>query len=201
GYSDDVRVLRGAVNGDFGDGRRSTSLFVQLSGGERDAASGASGLSRADASREFWKVNARAAHYRDLSANTGLYLAADGQWSPDALLASEEFAVGGAPYGRGYNYAELSGDRGVAGTAELRVGWDPKRPPITFVQGYGFVDAAQVWNRGGDSAALASTGLGVRVRVGERVTVGLEAAKPLTRTPYERGDKDWRTFVSISARF
>lgn len=203
GYSDDVRVLRGAVNGDFGDGGRSTQIFVQLSTGERGAPSADASLSRADADRTFSKVNVHAAHYRDLGSHAGLYLAGDGQWSPDALLASEEFAAGGAPYGRGYDYAEISGDRGLAGTAELRVGWDPKRAPIRFVQGYGFFDVAQVWNVNprNDSASLASAGVGVRVRVGERVTVGLEAAKPLTRTPYGRGDKDWRPSISVSARF
>lgn len=203
GYSDDVRVLRGAVNGDFGDGARSTNLFVQLSSGERGAPGATASLSRADADRTFSKVNAHVAHYRDLGSRVGVYLAADGQWSPDALLASEEFAAGGAPYGRGYDYAEITGDRGLAGTAELRVGWDPKRAPIRFVQGYGFFDVAQVWNVNprNDSASVASAGVGVRVRVGDRVTVGLEAAKPLTRTPYGRGDKDWRPSISVSARF
>lgn len=205
GYNDDLGVVRASVNADLGAPSRATNLFAQASVGRRDAEKIGSGrgLSRFDAHRDFWKVNAHASHYRDLGEHAGLYLSADAQWSPDALLASEELAIGGAPYGRGYNYAEITGDRGVAATAELRAGWDPKVEAITFVQGYGFLDVGKVWNAGpaGRSAALASAGVGLRVRLGERATIGLEAARPLTRTPYDRSDKDWRPFVTLSARF
>ena len=41
----------------------------------------------------------------------------------------------------------------------------------------------------------------MRVTVNNKVTARVEAAKPLTRTPYETGDKDWRVFAAISASF
>ena len=205
GYADDVVVLRGALNADVTRPGESSNLFAQISAGQRGrpGAGPEEGLSRADASRQFVKVNVHAAHYRDLGPWAGLFLTADGQWSPHRLLSSEEFVVGGAPYGRGYNYAEIGGDQGVAASAEVRAGFRPKRGPLSFAQGYGFLDAGKVWNlrRSGGDADLVSTGLGVRARVGDRATVTVEAARPLTRTPYDRRKKTWRSFFALSTRF
>lgn len=207
-YSDDLRIARASLQADSGGGASSTSGFVQVSRGlDVFGATDAPGRShsRFDADGQFWKVNVAASHYRDIGRRAGIYLAADGQWAPDALLLSEEFAPGGLPYGRAYNYAEISGDSGVAGLAELRFGFAPKRPPISFFQTYAFVDAAKVWNKespfGVRSAALASLGAGVRVTLRDRITLRVEAARPLTRTPFETGDKDWRGFASLWASF
>jgi hemolysin activation/secretion protein len=207
-YEDELRVARAALQADSGAGGSSTSGFVQVSRGlDIFGASddGGAGRSRFDADGEFWKLNFGASHYRDVGRRAGLYLSADGQWSPDALLLSEEFAPGGLPYGRAYNYAEISGDSGLAGLAELRVGWDPGLRPLTFFQSYAFVDAAKVWNKstsfGPRSAALSSAGLGLRLTFRDRVTLRAEAARPLTRTPFETGDKDWRGFFSLWAAF
>lgn len=205
GYADNVVVLRGALNADVTAPGRASNLFAQVSAGQRGkpGLQPGRGLSRADASKTFVKVTAHASHYRDLGPWAGIYLSADGQWSPHRLLASEEFVVGGAPYGRGYNYAEIGGDSGLAGSAELRAGFSPKSGPFSFLQGYGFLDAGKVWNLKptGGAADLASTGLGVRARFGDRATLGVEAARPLTRTPYDRRKKGWRPFFSLSTRF
>lgn len=205
GYADNVVVLRGAVNADLNKPGRASNLFAQVSAGQRGEPGNqpGEGLSRADASRRFVKLNIHGSHYRDLGPWAGLYLSADGQWSPNRLLSSEEFVVGGAPYGRGYNYAEIGGDQGLAGSAELRAGFDPKRGAFSFLQGYGFFEAGKVWNlhRGGGDADLASTGAGVRARLGERATLTFEAARPLTRIPYDRRKKSWRSFFSLSTRF
>lgn len=197
-YSDKVVALRGMISATFTEPGGSSNVWAQVSAGKRDGVPNQ--LSRADASREFTKLNVHAAHYRDLGKHAGLYLSADAQYSPDRLLASEEFIVGGAPYGRGYSYAALGGDRGIVGTAELRAGFKPDIKGVSFVLGYGFLDAGKVWNRGAGSADLASTGVGVRVRLGERATIGLEAAKPLKKVPYER-DMGWKPYLYISTVF
>ncbi|WP_333587013.1 hypothetical protein, partial [Phenylobacterium sp.] len=94
--------------------------------------------------------------------------------------------------------------KGVGGLAELRVGWDPNLRPMTFFQTYGFIDGAQVWNDGlapgWRSASLASAGAGIRLVFGQALSVRAEAAKPLTRTPFDR-DKGWRGFLSLSSAF
>jgi len=207
-YSDDLRVIRGSLQADKATGGSSVSGYVQVSRGLEilGATKRASfDNSRFDADGSFWKVNFGASHYRDVGKRAGVYLAADGQWSPGRLLLSEEFAPGGLPYGRAYNYAEVSGDSGVAGLAEFRYGFAPKASPITFFQTYAFIDGAKVWNKptpfGSRSAAFSSAGAGVRLTLRGRFTVRVEAARPLTRTPFEPGDKDWRAFGSLSAWF
>lgn len=207
-YADDLRVVRASLQTTRGGGSSSSSGFVQVSRGlDLLGATDRPGPthSRFDADGEFWKVNVAASHYRDIGRFAGVYLAADGQWTPDRLLLSEEFAPGGLPYGRAYNYAEISGDSGVAGLAELRLGYAPKAAAVSFLQTYAFVDAAKVWNKrtpfGDRSDSFASAGGGVRVTFRDRVTLRLEAARPLTRSPFETGDKDWRAFASLWASF
>jgi hemolysin activation/secretion protein len=197
-YKDEVVALRGMISATVLDQGQSTNVWAQVSAGQRGDS--AAQLSRPDASRQFTKINAHAAHYRDLSKHTGLYLSADGQYSKDRLLASEELIVGGAPYGRGYSYAAIGGDRGLVGTAELRAGFKPKNKLLSFVQGYGFFDAGKVWNRGLPATELASAGAGLRLRVGDKTTLGLEAAKPLKKVPFEK-DTGWKPYMYLSTVF
>ena len=204
GYLDEVRALRGLITATEAATGHVLNLSAQIAAGERGsvAPGAAHTLSRPDASRDFWKANAHASYYRDIGAHAGVYLSADGQWTPNRLMSSEQFTVGGAPYGRGYDYADIYGDRGVAATVELRAGFNPRRAGITYVQGYSFVDAGKVWNSGpgGARQSLVSTGVGVRVRIGERVTLGVEAARRLTHTLAEP-KLGWRPSVSLSTVF
>lgn len=134
----------------------------------------------------------------------GVYGQVSGQWSGDPLLNSEEFAVGGLVIGRGYNYGELTGDSGVAGTVEFRLGWNPAGETLSFLQFYTFFDAASVSNHapgGRRTDDLASAGGGIRVTARERTTLELELVKPLSRTPWSEPDNDWRGFVSLTQRF
>lgn len=159
---------------------------------------------RSDATGEFFKVNAQVSAYRDFSKYVGLYVQAAGQWSDDALLGSEEFFVGGPTYGRAYDYGETSGDTAAAATVEARIGYDPKGDLIAFAQAYAFFDAAKVWNKapGKDwSESLNSAGFGSRLTFGRKTTLRIEVAKPLSRAPYNEGDKGWRTFISLSREF
>lgn len=207
-FKEDLSVLRISAHGDRSGPAGVSTVLAQVSAGID--AFGATDAptwrqSRWDADGQFVKVSLQGSHYRDLGSKAGIYLATDAQWSPDALLASEEFAVGALPYGRAYNYGEISGDSGLAGLVELRLGWAMKRKPLTFFQTYGFLDGAKVWNRnaapGWRSAALSSAGVGVRLKFSDRLSLRIEAAKPLTRIPYAQGDKDWRAFASLSAGF
>jgi len=203
---DELAVVRLALQGERrGEGRYSTAFaqisrgFGGLGGDVRD------GRTRWDASGRFWKLYLHGSHYRDLGPRAGLFMSANGQWSPDPLLASEEFSAGGLPVGRAYDYAEIMGDRGVAGQVELRAGWDPQLRPMTFFQTYGFVDGAKVWNYnaapGWESVDLASAGAGVRLVFKERLSLRFELAKPLTRKPYAHETKGLRGFISLSSSF
>lgn len=208
GYADELRVARVMLRGRHTDDGASSNILVRVSAGlDVLGASGksASDRSRYDASGSFTKFNVQASHYRDLSKHFGIYAALDGQWSPDPLLLSEEYAAGGARIGRAYNYGEISGDNALAGVVELRAGFDPPTEVLTFLQGYAFYDVAEVWNynmpAGSDELSLASAGLGLRLDFQDWLTARVETAKPLTRRPFETGDKDWRQFFSLSAAY
>ncbi len=208
GYVDELRVARFSLRGFLDEGGRASTVFARASFGlDLLGASGRSLVrrSRYDADGEFVAFNFHASHYRDLSRFVGVYASIDGQWADRPLLLSEEFAVGSLPYGRAYNPGEISGDHGLAGLVELRAGYDPDLGPISFLQGYLFYDTAQVWNYNtapdADELSLSSAGAGLRVNVEDWLVFRIETARPLTRTPYEEGDKDWRQFFSLSAAY
>jgi len=161
-------------------------------------------LTRNEATSEFTKATANVSAYQDLGRFVGVYAEVSAQYSPDPLLASEEFFVGGPGIGRAYNYGELSGDTGIAGAVELRAGWDPQPAAISFAQGYAFVDAAQVVNHspaGDIRRELSSAGVGARIAFQDRATLKVELAKPLGPRPYTEPDNGWRVFVSLSKEF
>lgn len=208
GYAEELRVARVSLRGFLDETGRASTLFARASFGlDILGASGRSFArrSRSDASGEFITFNLHASHYRDLGRYMGVYAALDGQWADRPLLLSEEFSIGGQPYGRAYAPGEISGDHGVAGLIEFRAGYDPDLDLISFMQGYLFYDAAQVWSEsaapGADELSLASAGAGLRISVEDWLTARVEFARPLTRTPAQQDDKDWRSFFSLSAAY
>lgn len=68
-----------------------------------------------------------------------------GQWAFNPLLASQQFTFGGSQLGRGYDVAELIGDKGLAGSLELR--YDiPIGYVVNTLEPYIFYDAGIIWN-------------------------------------------------------
>ncbi len=143
----------------------------------------------------FLKANGRVTIDRAFGRVTARARAA-GQWSEDRLSAAERFAVGGADFGRGFEQATLSGDRGLAGLVEI--GWRPLAGGrFAASEVYAFADGATITIEGRGPFAtatydLASAGAGVRLAAGRRAWLELEAAHVLD-TPYPgwRGG-DWR---------
>ena len=115
-----------------------------------------------------------------LPADWRLSLRVSGQMSNDALVAGEQFGIGGAQSVRGYTEREFGGDIGAQAALELLA---PNLGPSMFQQasaelrGLAFVDGGWVHNRlglpcrnggasgGGTSSdcSLASVGLGLRL--------------------------------------
>lgn len=206
GYIDNTRVLRAGLRGFLNDDGESTTLIVEGALGlDVLGASGGSAMrrSRYDADAQFFSLAFHVAHYRDLGAHFGIYAAVDGQWADDPLLLSEQFQLGGAAYGRAFPYGELTGDKGLAGSVELRAGFDPGLDSVSFIQGYAFVDAGRVWNISPDEAtqSLASTGLGMRFTILDRINAGIEFAHPLDLSISDDTEKDWRPSLSLAARY
>ena len=160
-------------------------------------------LTRPDARPQFTKLRLDAAHLQRLSEHWDVLVAAAGQLADGALVGGEEFGGGGARFGRGYDYSEITGDHGVAAAAEIRYTARNLLDALASLQVYAFADVAAVWNRSSDplleKADLSSAGFGVRVSPFPGLTATAEVAKPLSRVIAEEGDRDPRGFVSLSA--
>jgi hemolysin activation/secretion protein len=159
--------------------------------------------SRAGADAETTRVVVDYERFQPIGRSFGVILGLAGQWTDRPLLASEQFALGGRRFGRAYEPAELTGDRGVA----LRL--EPAFIALRY-QLYAFYDVGQVRDvdapAGGDGErSLASAGFGTRISMTRNFGASLEAAWPLTRpvasyVPYGKGD-DVRVLGALTARF
>ncbi|MGH1456493.1 MAG: ShlB/FhaC/HecB family hemolysin secretion/activation protein [Alphaproteobacteria bacterium] len=141
-----------------------------------------------------------------VNSSVNLLLAGSGQWASAALLSSEEFGVGGMEFGRGYDSSEIVGDEGVSGKAELR--WNNPKDfnYINKYQLYAFFDIGRVWNKDATTSAgkrdsLASTGLGIRADITDKIKAGVGVALPLTRERDTSNDNDPRYYFNISHKF
>ena len=163
-------------------------------------------LTRADGSGAFVKLTGSLSRTQHLGDGLSLYLAATGQLASRALLASEEFAFGGARFGRAYDPSELTGDRGAAVVAEIRYTGQPDIPILNFYQLYGFYDLGATYDIGAEGPEAkrsgASAGLGLRFGLTDYLSGQLELAKPMTRpVALENNGKAARIFFRLSARF
>lgn len=187
----------------IGEGRVRGLLAVVQGTGAFDATrEGDPDASRPDGSAIFTKVELWAEYRRPLGGRFSLQLEAQGQVASRALLSSEEMGLGGRNFLRSFDYREASGDKGIAGSAELRFDLKKLPAPIETAQLYGYVDAGSVGNygdgRGG--ATLASAGGGVRFDLSD-ISAGVELGIPLTDSPFSDGDRDPRLSFTISTRF
>ena len=208
-FSDKIRELRGSIDfyhrGSHAESRFSIEVTQGLPVlGASDTSIGAL-VSRPGANRDFTKATFFASRYQDLGKVFGFYLAGTGQYAGSPMLTSENFALGGPKFGRAYDYWEVSGESGIAGTAELRYGRDPGIKWLSFYQLYAFYDVGAVWNKnmgtGSQRSSLSSAGAGVRVTLFKKIALNYEVAVPLARVPIARTSRAPRHFFSVSAQF
>jgi hemolysin activation/secretion protein len=199
---ENTRVLRGSLSYTLVKGATRSDVTLEVSQGidALDASqNGETNLSRGDGRPQFTKARVDATITHKLFANLDIAASGAGQWADGALVASEEFGVGGARFGRAYDYSEIVGDQGVAGAIELRWSWKKLNDWLSLLQLYAFADAGRIWNNGTPSDSLSSAGGGVRVGVAPGLSATVELAKPLSRDVLSQGDRDARVFVSLSA--
>jgi hemolysin activation/secretion protein len=171
---------------------------------------GDTNLSRAAGDPSFTKLEAEASRMQRLfnspfTATVGVA----GQYAAQALLASEEFGLGGSDYGRGYDASEVTGDKGLAGKVELGYGVPVNAPYMNDYQLYTFYDVGAVWNRDpgagvSERQSTASTGIGTRLNFTDAIRGDMYLAKPLTRPVASRGaddGDDLRFRFSLGAQF
>ncbi|MEP9358458.1 ShlB/FhaC/HecB family hemolysin secretion/activation protein [Sphingomonas sp. KR3-1] len=188
-----TRALRGGAG--FSSTYEKRSISVALSASQGLDVLGA----RTDplyADPRFRKVNGSAYLAQAIGTHLVVRAQAGGQWSRDLLPAAERFAVGGDNYGRAFDVAFLSGDRGAGALGELAVR-PLKGKRFGTSEIYTFVDRAWIGieGRGGVTGrsdyALASAGFGTRLRWLDKAEIGLEAAHVID-DPYPGYDEDWR---------
>lgn len=159
--------------------------------------------SRAAGSAEFTRLTLDAERVQVIAGPFSARIALSAQIADKALLASEEFKLGGAAFGRGFDEGELSGDEGIAGLVELRYAVPLSAGPT--LQLYGFYDHGKVWNDDPvtllNGVELASVGGGVRANLTDSLSADLQVAKPLRRDVATKGDRDARFFAALTARF
>jgi len=122
------------------------------------------------------------------------------QYSNDVLPDCERFKIGGDRLGRGFEVAEIAGDRGLGAKLELRRELLNTGSFMGRVSAYGFYDFGSAWKedaRDRESAATAGTGLAV---AGAALTGYLEVASPLTGPDIE-GQRKASIFAEVSYRF
>lgn len=158
--------------------------------------------SRSNGSAIFSKLDLYADWTGPIAGPFGLRLAAEGQLASRPLLSSEEMGIGGPRFGRGYDYSERSGDRGIAGLAELR--YDLKGLGLVrATQLFAYADAGHVDNlrSTGRSGSLYSAGFGARFDISRIFDAEVEAGFPIGKDRIESGDRSPRISFGISARF
>ncbi|MFZ2587534.1 MAG: ShlB/FhaC/HecB family hemolysin secretion/activation protein [Alphaproteobacteria bacterium] len=137
---------------------------------------------------DFTKANVDVSRLQRLNEVWNLVLSGSGQYSTHALLAGDEFGLGGPTgFGRGYDSNELTGEHGLAAKAELQATFTPAWPWLDAWQLFGFYDYGAVWNKDRDvledntAKTLASVGMGVRLQFSPNLNAEVMMVKPTTR--------------------
>ena len=142
--------------------------------------------SRPGGSAVFTKFTGQASRLQQLFWRLSFFGVLQGQYTLNPLLASEQFAYGGSQLGRGYDAAELIGDRGLGGSLEMRMDFFPGKILLTTLELYTFYDAGVIWNikfNPGvkNKSSATSTGLGARFSLLKYVFGNLMITQPLTK--------------------
>ena len=173
-------------------------LAHNLRGGRANADAAYAG-NRAGAERDWSALRVNLQAVTDLSgwvASARLR----GQWTGDALIAGEQFGLGGAQGLRGLEEREGIGDRGHLATLEFTT------PPLAEgLRALAFMDTgrAQLRAAGGAAAATAhatSFGFGVRWQWRRQLSVSVDAARVASAGGGLRTG-DGRLHASLAVRF
>ncbi len=143
-----------------------------------------------------------------LGTNQLLIIQGDVQLTPDSLLPSQQFVIGGGQSIRGYRQNARSGDNGFRISIEDRVAvWrDESGTPI--VQLAPFIDFGNVWNNSSNpnllpnQTFLAGGGLGIVWQPYTGFTVRVDYGLPFVRLRDRGNDaQDYGFYFSVSYQF
>ena len=187
-YDDHLRIASVGSNYSFSDewaGSNVMDVHYSQGLGIFDASEKGDDLSRLDGDPEFHKFEFYAARLQSLPQQFELYALVNGQYSFEPLLSAEEFGFGGSQIGRGYDPSEMTGDRGISGSLELRYRAETEWMDWALVLlPYGFYDIGKVWNidtGAHNQSAGSSAGFGSRWSLDNTLTGNVNIAWPLTK--------------------
>lgn len=192
-YDDRVRQLLFGMDTSFGDafnGHDYLNVTARQGLDILDASQVGDPLtSHFGASGVFSVVDFTFSRYQPLADAWSYRLSAAGQYASAPLLISQQFYLGGAAFGRGFDAGEISGDDGIAGSLELRFDQKSNWKPVQSYQLYGFVDSGAAWDYHNEFGVLSliSAGVGARFFANDNWQAGLAVAFPLS---YRTGTND-----------
>ncbi|MFA5040817.1 MAG: POTRA domain-containing protein [Bdellovibrionales bacterium] len=205
---DRLRVVRAGGTYGFLDVLRGSNSFdAMLSEGFNifDATDTGSDRSNAIGSSNFTKINVDLSRLQPLKGGFSLFVGATGQYSFNPLLTDEQFTLGGADYGRSFDPAQVMGDSGIAGKAEIRYDEFVSELYFESYQLFGYADVGEAWTRGAANSdlSMASAGVGSRFKFTENFYGTLEAAFPLMWPKPDTTDyrSNPRVFFSLTAKY
>jgi hemolysin activation/secretion protein len=157
--------------------------------------------SRADADGTFSKLEFGGEFEHRLGYDFNMFLQVEAQLAGGSLLSSEEMGLGGRWFGRAWDFREFSGDRGIAGSLELRYDWTKPMGPLEAAQLYAYLDGGAVANLDGGTGggSLASAGLGFRLWLPHAMRGSLQLGIPLAKSANGTGDP--RVSATLEKRF
>jgi hemolysin activation/secretion protein len=159
-------------------------------------------ISRWDTSPKFSATTFWFTRYQTLTDAWSVKLAAAGQTSSGPVYTSQQFYLGGVAFGRGYGSAEISGDNGLAGSAELRFDQKTSYQYLSGYQLYAFVDSGVAWNSGyqmSEGLSLTSFGAGIRLFMTDGLQADIGVAAPLGYRAPDNSTRDARVLFSLSS--
>ena len=159
---------------------------------------------------DYTKFNLQASRLQQIYGPFSIYGLFRGQWAFNPLLASEQFSYGGSQFGRGYDVAEIIGDKGIGGTLELHYDLGIGKFLMRSMQFYTFYDAGMIWNLKNIAGTPrkqsgTSAGIGTRFFFSNYISGNLMWTQTLTKQVAAEqliGDgRRPRVFFSIVATF
>ncbi len=132
----------------------------------------------------------------------------DVQLTPDSLLPSQQFVIGGGQSVRGYRQNARSGDNGIRLSLEDRIVVYRDQAGIPVLQFAPFFDAGLIWNQADnpnelpEQTFLAAVGLGILFQPLPQFSVRLDYAPPLINLDDRGGNaQDDGFYFSVNYQF
>lgn len=199
---DRLRVIEGSLRSSWRGGQIQYSAGLQVRKGLDGLGAGLQAPDLLDDPRraDFLMTQLNGTAYRRLGDRWSLRLDAFAQHSGYVLPDSERFKIGGDRLGRGFEVAEIAGDKGLGAKVEARRDLVVSDGFFGRMSTYAFYDFGAAWKQdapGRESATTAGTGFALN---GAKFTGYFEIAAPLTGTDVE-GKRKTSVFAEISYRF